>query len=131
MDADELRVILTAYQPVGTHIWPYVKLQSATDTRNFDDIEWTGLYYKSETLTWSAVADRYDYNEFEFRILPGTVGDLVNGGGAMLVNDTIQYKDANGVLYTSFKKFALKFVMISDSFNVVPRLKDIRALALS
>ena len=128
MDAEDIRVILGAYKPAGTKIRVYAKFQSATDSRNFDNIEWTRLYIKPETDSTSSTANRFDYREFEYQL---DTTSKSNGAGAWDNSGTINYLDEDGALYQSYKYFAIKIVMMADSHNVVPRIKDLRALALS
>jgi hypothetical protein len=42
----------------------------------------------------------------------------------------VEYKDANGARYTGFKEFAIKIVLLSSNPIRVPRLNDVRAIAL-
>ena len=128
MDAEDIRVLLGAYRPTGTDIRVYTKFLSATDSRNFNEVEWTRLYVKSETNSTSSSVNREDYREFEYQL--GTTA-LGNGLGAWNNNDSINYKDPTGALYTNYKYFAVKIVLLANSYSLVPRLKDLRVLALS
>lgn len=128
MDAEDIRVLLGGYKPTGTDIRVYVKFLSATDSRNFKEIEWTRLYVKPETNSTSSSVNREDYREFEYQL--GTTA-LGNGLGAWNNSDTINYKDPSGALYTNYKYFAVKIVLLANSYSLVPRLKDLRVLALS
>jgi hypothetical protein len=42
----------------------------------------------------------------------------------------VTYTSENGVTYDTFKTFAIKIVMTSSDPAVVPRIKDLRAIAL-
>lgn len=128
MDAEDIRVILGAYKPVATDIKVYAKFQADTDSRDFSEIEWTRLYIKPETDSVSSTANRNDWREYEYTLGTTALGD---GLGAWDNSGTINYKDDDGALYTSYKYFAVKIVMLANSYNVVPRLKDLRVLALS
>ena len=132
LDAQSIHVILGAYKPPGTDIRVYARMQSSTDIRAFSDMEWTRLDIKPETNSVSSLANRYDYREFEYQ--PQTITStaaLVNAGGARDLNGTINYRDNTGALYNSYKYFAVKIVMLATDPSVVPRLKDLRVLALS
>lgn len=128
MDAEDIRVLLGGYKPTGTDIRVYVKFLSSTDSRNFKEVEWTRLYVKPETNSTSSSVNREDYREFEYQL--GTTA-LGNGLGAWNNSDTINYKDPTGALYTNYKYFAVKIVLLANSYSLVPRLKDLRVLALS
>ena len=129
LDADDMRVYLTAYRPPTTNIEVYVRFQNSTDSRNFEEIEWTKLQVKGETSLVSSIADRFDYKEFEFYL-----GDTIlgNGEGAYInASNVLEYKSSTGSVYNSYKNFAVKVVMLSDGHNTVPRVKDLRAIALT
>lgn len=128
LDATDVRTFLTAYRPPATDIKVYVKVQSATDPRRFADVEWTELTPKSETNEFSSSADRYDYREIEYEL--GTTSKLA-GEGAWLNSGIIRYIDTNGSVHNSYKYFSVKIVMTSTSHNVVPRIADMRTLALT
>lgn len=128
MDADDIRVILGAYRPAGTKINVYAKFKADTDSRDFREIEWTRLYIKPETDSISSTANRFDYREYEYQLGTTVLG---NGLGAYDNSGVINYKDDIGALYQNYKYFAVKIVLMADNHSVVPRLKDLRVLALS
>lgn len=131
LDAEDIRVILGAYRPTGTEIRVYARFKAETDTRKMNTIEWTRLELKPESDTTSSRANRYDYREYEYQL--GTTSKSV-GEGAWDNNGVINYIaniDGSNVKFKNYKFFAIKIVMLADSHNVVPRLKDVRALALS
>jgi hypothetical protein len=106
----------------------YVKFQSSTDSRRFVNVEWTELEPKNETNVFSSSADRYDYREIEYAL--GTTVKTA-GQGAWSNSGVIQYIDPTGAIHNSYKYFAVKILMTSNSHSVVPRLADMRTLALS
>ena len=131
LDAEDMRVILGAYRPTGTEIRVYARFKSSTDTRSMNNIEWTRLILKPESDTTSSRVNRYDYREYEYQL--STSAKSV-GEGAWDNNGTINYIasiDGSNVRFNNYKFFAIKVVMLANEHNVVPRLKDIRALALS
>lgn len=130
LDAEDLKVFLTAYRPTNANIEVYARIQSQYDNRNFDFIEWTPLVVKPETDQFSSLSNRYDYREMEYGL--STVAKAA-GEGAWLdtTTDTIRYIAENGSEYNDFKTFAIKIVLLSDNHYEVPRVRDLRALALS
>lgn len=131
LDAEDMRVILGAYRPTGTEIRVYARFKSATDTRQMDSVEWTRLVLKPESDTTSSRANRYDYREYEYQLSTDT---KTVGQGAWDNAGVINYiANINGsnVMFKNYKFFAIKVVMLANNQNVVPRIKDIRALALS
>lgn len=128
LDATDVRTFLTAYRPPGTDLKVYVKFQSSTDSRRFVNVEWTELTPKNETNVYSSSADRYDYREIEYEL--GTTSKS-SGEGAWSNSGVIRYIDPTGAIHNSYKYFAVKIVMTSNNHSVVPRIADMRTLALS
>lgn len=136
LDADDIKVFLSGYRPVGTDIEVYVRFQNTADSRLFDTVEWTKLTLKSESTLFSSTSNRFDFRELEY-IMPAveSTADLTAGGGAALDEsdfNTLKYiaSDGSGP-YSRYRTFALKIVLLADSHKNVPRLKDVRAIALS
>lgn len=131
-DANDLKVYLTAYKSPSTNIKVYARFQNDTDTRTFSEIEWTELSLVDNAF--SSTADRYDYREFEYAVPEQASGSFTSGGGAALntSNDNIlRYIDTDGAIHDTYKIFAIKVVLLATSHKDVPRLRDIRAIALT
>lgn len=128
LDAADVKTYLTAYKPVGADIKVYVKFQASTDIRNFSEVEWTELQVKAETDNTSSSADRYDFREIVYEL--GTTAKTA-GQGAWLNSGVIAYIAPNGSVYNSYKYFAVKIVLLSSSHNAIPRIQDMRTIALS
>lgn len=127
MDAEDIKVILTAYKPVGTDIKVYVRVKSDTDPTIINDVPWSELTADG-FATISSSADLDDFKEVSYSLSTTT---KTAGQGAYIVNDVIEYITSNGAVYKDFKKFAVKIVFLSDSHQYAPRIKDMRVLALS
>ena len=127
MDAEDLRIILGAYKPPGTDIRVYAKLLASTDTRNPTQVEWTRLYIKPETESYSSIANRYDWKEYEYSL--GTTALAAGMGAWSDATGTMNYIYPDGATYNNFKYFAIKIVLGSSQYNIVPRLRDLRAIA--
>ena len=133
-EAEDLRVWLTAYRPPGTDIEVYAKIQNPADTRKHADVEWTRLVMKDESRFLSSGASRFDYREFEFNLPVLPASSIVAGGGSALNTNNsniIRYVAPNGSIYNDFGIFSLKIVMLSTGHRIVPKVKDIRAIALT
>lgn len=124
LDAEDLIVYLTAYRPSGTTIQVYAKLLSGTDPENIEDKPWTLLDGKASNPISSNV-NRNDFKEHEFH-LPTSAPV----SGAAYLSNGFKYTDG-GITYDNFKFFALKIVMLSTGHHRVPRIADIRAIALA
>ena len=135
LDADDLNVFLTAYRPAGTTIEVYGRFKNKSDPRPFDEIEWTELTLKDSSNLRSSSANVFDYRELEY-VMPSvaTNASLTNGGGAALNianSNNLTYKDTAGALYTGYKQYAIKVVFLAESYARIPKVKNIRAIALS
>jgi hypothetical protein len=115
-DSGDLRVYLTAYKPSGSQIYVYAKLLSSSDPDIFDDKEWQLLTPLGNANFVSSNAN--DYRELLFA--PG-----VNG----IADNSISYT-SDGVTYNTFRTFAIKIVFSSTNSANVPKVRDLRAIAL-
>jgi hypothetical protein len=115
-DSGDIRVYVTAYKPKEAQIYVYVKLLSSSDPETFDDKEWTLLTQLGNANFVSTNSN--DYRELVFA--PG-----VNG----VTENAISYT-SNNVTYNTFRTFAVKIVMAGTNTADVPRIRDLRAIAL-
>lgn len=123
LDAEDLNLWLTAYKPQGTDIKVYAKFKSATDMTDVKDVEWTELALFENTNFFSSTANREDFREIRYRI-PAS-------GSQATYNGAFSYTAADGSVHTTFKYFAIKIVMMSDNSSRIPKVKDMRAIALT
>ena len=113
-DAGDLRVYLAANLTSGTNIKVFYKILSGTDGTLFKDREYTELVCVNPSSVASQTA--LDYTEFEYR--PSKTDNFV------------RYTGSNGVVYDSFKTFSIKIIMTTIDPSVVPKVKDLRIIAL-
>ena len=116
-DSGDLRVYITAYKPVGSRIQVYAKYLSASDPESFEDKKWQRLTQLGNANFVSE--NRNDYREIIFA--PGT---------DEIASNKIFYTNDIGIVYDTFKTFAIKIVMSSDITFDVPKIRDLRAIAL-
>lgn len=128
LDAEDFKLFLTGYRPNGTDLEVSVKFLAGTDPVSINQVPWTKLEMKGENNFFSSLSNRFDYKEFEYFIGSQAKG---NGEGAWSVGDTINYLSDGGAKYTNFKYFVIKLTMKSDTFYRVPRIADMRGIALS
>ena len=62
-----------------------------------------------------------DFREFEF-----TIPDANKSGSS----SQVQYNNTSGITFTGFKYYKIKIVLTSTTPAVIPRVKDLRAIAL-
>lgn len=127
-DAEDLKVWLTGYRPVGTDISVMIKFKSLNDPTSFDEIPWTSLKMNDNKNFFSSTANMLDFKEFECEMRSTVLG---NGEGAYLNNGNFEYKSKDGVIYNNYKYFAVKILLNSDTQKSIPRVDDYRALALT
>jgi hypothetical protein len=140
LDADDIKIWLTAYKPPSSDITVYAKFKNSADSADFDQIPWTKLKVVGRNNFTSSNVNRFDFKEFEYGM--DTTGFQADGttvtstataaGSAVLEGgNTFKYLDETGAIYTNYKYFAVKIVMTSSGPNSIPRVRDMRALALT
>ena len=212
LDAEDLKIFVSAYRPAGTDVTVFIKGLNAADNGEFNEKKWTQLTNLGNDV-FSSTSNEFDVIEYEYDIpnTPNTiplvgVGSTTNNsvsisvsgntpgfsnGSANLVatgtllkivnsdtetdyqisrvssvntsiitvdqvmnfsksgtameilssdhgmfkdpqNESIAtYFDANGTKYDEYKSFAIKIVLTATSSNIVPKVNDYRAIALS
>ena len=115
-DSGDLRVYLTAYKSGDSDILVYYKLLSKSDTDEFDN---KGYQLMTQISNGNFIsANKGDYRELVFA--PGV------GGYA---NNSISYTSGSST-FTAFKTFAIKIVMTGTNTVDVPKIRDLRVIAL-
>ena len=113
MEAEDLKVYLSQKMPAGTDVKVYGKFLHQSDPESFDDKNWIELSTTAPGVTSSSFVEHsYD--------IPSTE---LNGDGVF------EYI-SGGVTYTGYKTFAVKVVPLSSQTSVVPRCRELRAIAL-
>jgi len=114
-DSGDLRVYVTAYKPSGSDIHVYAKFLSKSDSNVFDNSNYQLLTRISSNYI---SASKADFREVVYA--PG-----ING----VANNSITYTDGTSS-YRSFRTFAIKIVMSGNNFVDVPKIRDLRVVAL-
>lgn len=115
-DSGDLRVYLTAYKPSGSSIHVYYKVLSGSDSDIFDNKNYQLM---AELGNSNFVAtNKQDYRELVYA--PGASG---------FANNSVSYTSGS-TAFNTFKTFAIKVVMSSDDTTDVPKVRDLRAIAL-
>ena len=110
-DASDLKVILNAYKPLGTNIHVYYKVKNSDDPEDFDVKTYTLM--TQETSSGTISKGKEDIQEFIFKT----------------PNETTAYS-SNNIRYETYKVFAIKIALVADTTYDMPRVKDMRAIAL-
>ncbi len=128
-DAEDMKVYVGAYLPAGASMYVFAKIQNVADPDAFKDKAWTPLE-TTQTLV-SSKSNLQDFIEFEYTLPaantdPGDQSAWLNANN----NGIVSYTSNAGIIYNSYKAFALKVVIMSEGSHLVPRLQDARAIAL-
>ena len=113
-DAGDLRVFLSANKQGNSEVEVFYKILSGSDTTDFKDRGYLKMVCANPTTTPSST--EFDFREYEYR--------------PSLTDNAITYTSENGVTYDTFKTFAIKIVMTSNDTSIVPKVKDLRIIAL-
>jgi hypothetical protein len=110
-DASDLKVILNAYKPLGTDVHLYYKVKHVDDPQDFDDKNFVLMSQETPSSVVSGSED--DVKEFVYKTS----------------SEKIEYS-SNSVNYDTFKIFAVKVDLTSNNVVTVPKVRDIRVVAL-
>jgi hypothetical protein len=108
------------YRPPGSGILVYYKLLSESDSADFDDNNYNLMTESSSTIN---VVSTTKNDFFEAVYAPG----IYNTG---VFDNRIRYTSANGSTYDDFALFAIKVVMFGTSTVNVPKISQLRVIAL-
>ena len=129
-EAEDIKVVLSAYKPVGTDIDVYARIQNAEDPDDFRDKHYTKLDQNSPANTVSSIVNKDNFVELEYGFPSANASSL----GAFKFsgnNDVVRYFNSANSHFDTYKYFSLKIVLrTSTGSHVVPRVKDLRAIAL-
>lgn len=135
-DAEDLKVFLTAYKPAGTDIKVYARIHNPSDAESIDSKDFTPLTQITDLTLISDSVDTSDFKEFEFGFSANTNGQnfLASANSHARLNtsnnEVVTYRAGDGSIHATYKTFALKIVMTSSGSNIVPLVRDMRAIAL-
>jgi len=115
-DSGDLRVYLTAYKPTGSDINVYYKILSGSDADTFENKNYQLMTQLGNANFVST--NKSDYRELSFA--PGVSGTA---------NNSVSYTNGS-TAFNSFKTFSIKIVMSGSDTTDVPRVRDLRAIAL-
>lgn len=128
-EAEDILVYMTAYRPVNTDVKVYVKFLNPTDPETFDSKVWTELQYDDGgDFVYSSPLNVKDYVEYKLSV-PST-NAVATGAFANSSTGIVEYTNAAGSRMVGYKTFAIKLVLLSSNPVSVPRLNDVRAIAL-
>jgi hypothetical protein len=129
-EAEDLKVFVSAYKPAGAEIDVYARIQNPSDGDEFRDKQYTLLNQITASNTVSSIINRNDFIELEYGFPSANATSqsaYLNAGNS----DIVRYYNSDGAYFDGFKQFAIKIVLrSSNGSHVIPRVKDLRTIAL-
>jgi hypothetical protein len=121
-DAEDMQVVLTAYRPPNTDARVWVKILNGEDSDTLEQNSWIELEKMNDgDLVYSSLSNRDDFKEYQF----GFPTSYLTG-----TNGEVQYTNSQGITFTGYKYFAVKIGLTATDSAVIPRVADLRTLAL-
>lgn len=145
MEAEDLKLYITANKPANTEIHVYTKIWNAADPESFDQKVWSKMALEStEAARNTNAPDEYIEYTYSFAATAALAGNAL---AAFQLNNSVpvSYYGANSTGGTTggpfyggsgydrvIKKFAVKLVLTSDTGSeyIYPKVNDLRVIAL-
>lgn len=129
-EAEDLKVMMTAYRPIDTNVYVYAKFWNASDPEPFYKKNWTLMSYLNDSdLVYSSPTDRTNFYEYEFGIPSSAT--YTNDAYLDATNSSIlTYVNSASSKFIGYKVFAIKIVLLSSNPVRIPLINDVRAVAL-
>ncbi len=121
LDAEDLRVYVSAYKPKGTDVKVYMRPQHAYDSSNFASNDWIELEVIEGLRAESSTSNVNDYREFIYAVPDSEK----NADGALT------YESQDGGDFVGYRKFAIRIDLLSPNIHQAPTVADFRAIALT
>ena len=118
-DAEDFRLYVTGYRPVGTDIRAYIKIKNSSDPVTLKNNPWIPLELTEGTSLFSNTSNTSDYKEFLYEI---------PDSAKLLDIDTVTYTNDTGT-YIGYRSFAIRLDLLSDNIANVPKILDYRGVA--
>lgn len=123
-DAEDFNLYLTAFRPKTTDVAVWIKFSHREDSEPIKNRSWIQLINQTPDL-YSIQTDPNDYHEYVFKIpvsnLTGTINDTTG---------IMQYINDSGIIFTGFKQFRIKIGLSASNVALVPKVADVRGIAL-
>ena len=116
-DAEDFRLYVTGYRPVGTNIRAYIKIKNSSDPVTLKNNPWIELDLTEGASLFSSTSNMSDYKEYVYEI-PTTAK----------VDDVVTYTNDTGT-YTNYRSFAIRLDLLSTNIANVPKIMDYRGVA--
>ena len=122
MDAEDIRVFVSAYKPARTNVRVYARFQNAEDnSKSILDTPWIKLEQVTNATVFSDSRNPNNFIEYEYKL-----------ADANKSNGVLTYEDSDGNDYLGYKRYSIKIVLTADNeyeFNP-PKITDLKVIAL-
>jgi len=118
-DAEDLIAFLEEYRPLNTEIKVYARLANKYDTETIAVKDWFELE-TTKNIT-SSTTNKYNFIDTQY-----SIPDAMKTGSF----GEVQYTSGNGNVYTGYKEFQIKIVLLGGDPAVYPKGAKLRAIAL-
>ena len=126
-DAEDMNVFLTAYRPPQTDVRVWMKLLNGEDSDPMSQKVWIELEKSfGGDSTYSSFSNKNDFKEYKF-LLPALTPTT---GGLDPADGIFTYQNTQLITFKTFKSFQIKIGLVGDNSAIVPRVADLRTIAL-
>lgn len=119
-DAEDIRVICTAYRPPNSDIKVWVRFVHNEDSDSLRDRPWIEME-KLDNSVYSSLATDNDFKELTFNM---PISSMTGPNGEL------QYVSSQGIRFTGYKSYQIKIGLLGTNSAIVPRVADLRVLCL-
>ena len=133
--AEDFKVYIEAYKPVGTDIKVYGRFLNNHDGSLIQDNPWTLMQINPKQIyTYSSSKNLSDYKALDYFMPTGnTVANqtiaYMDPGSYPSANN-LTYYGTNGAKFVGFDNFAVKVILLSTNQVLLPNIKTLSAIAL-
>lgn len=121
-DAEDIQVTLTSYRPPGTDVKVYAKILHGEDGETFAQKSWIELSKTGDgDITYSSLADRNNFLEYTYRFPSSVMTGTANA---------VSYTNSAGTKFSGYKYFSIKIGLTANNSAIVPRVADLKCIAL-
>lgn len=125
-DAEDLKLLLTVYRPpsqvaVENDVVVWVRIRNADDPTSVRNREWMQMIPESEVF--SSIDNKGDFIEVEYNVDP----EFFDVNGVISYDTEIE---SESVTLSTFKQFQIKVGLVGENSAIVPKVADLRSIAL-
>lgn len=122
-DAEDMRIVITAYRPPTTDVRIWVRILHEEDGTTFANRPWIEMEKLNDgDGFYSSQSNKNDFIEYSY----GFPDSSLTG-----TNGEIQYRNnANTATLTGYKNFSVKIGLTANNSAVIPRVADLQVIAL-